>query len=191
MTLPPSITLDGVVLGPLETRNVGPSAPSHQMWPSDYNLVGEALPDGRIQWFLSPFEGYQHKRLAIEESVIKECLRNHPVYIHGVGKHFQLYGPKNVLPSFSGISMGEAARRAPTTCPSTPSLPELRTPMKSCTPRPAALARTPLTGVSKLCYSNGGDSLTPRSTVPAFPRLPQRMVEKSSLVSKLGAKTKC
>ncbi|EKG05187.1 hypothetical protein TCSYLVIO_003738 [Trypanosoma cruzi] len=61
---------------------------------SSFYFVGERLPDGGIQWFLSPLDGYKQKRLRVEEAVVEKDAGNRDVFLRLGDSTFRQYTVK-------------------------------------------------------------------------------------------------
>ncbi|EKF33624.1 hypothetical protein MOQ_002499 [Trypanosoma cruzi marinkellei] len=61
---------------------------------SSFYFVGERLPGGDIQWFLSPLDGYEQKRLRVEEAVVEKDAGNRDVFLRLGESTFRQYTVK-------------------------------------------------------------------------------------------------
>ncbi|KAH9577473.1 hypothetical protein LSM04_006559 [Trypanosoma melophagium] len=58
-------------------------------------FVGESWAGGAVEWFLSPLEGYEEKKLRVEEAVVDEHVHNCGVFLRMGDFTFRQYQVKN------------------------------------------------------------------------------------------------
>ncbi|CBH10378.1 hypothetical protein, conserved [Trypanosoma brucei gambiense DAL972] len=61
-----------------------------------YCFVGELQPEGYVNWFFAPLEGYKDKRLRVHESAVKEGALNHLVFMRLGELSFRQYKLKHI-----------------------------------------------------------------------------------------------